>query len=514
MPGEAENIISMERFHGMLKSVECADDSMTISFVDDGSYRYAQRAWDWVNGADNHSFVMVASKGDCGNNAYRVPYVVHTISYEDHAMTAHLNAQIAQWSDVAHSYRLRAGSISNEDSPNRRDISKETSISLNSDFRFKSKAAVGPVSIELKCEPCEITGSLEFEFTVVVDNLIPKDVKLKAAPKAVRAEADIDVVFGFAEAKAASPRVPLGNFPLPGGITIPGNILNLGPTLNVEYGAELSGQLAISFGTGAIATIPDSALLEVNLLNPTKNKVTSWKPKVDMNPAKFDANQFKASVKLNQFIELSIKLGAEVLNKGIAAGLALKMPYVETEAEFIAQDLPGLCDNNPKSDVGIKITNAFGVELNFVAGNKEVSLAAGSFPLGEPLCWGWDAPGNPRPSPSTRAIATHRPSSARATVTPRPSPGPEANSCKVGRSYASGTCRNKNKCMDSGMVPVPGWCPDDPVDVQCCVERQGGDYCTVESKTGTCMSVTVCDSSDGISTPGYCPNDPKGIQVS
>lgn len=76
MPGDHENILSMEKFAGMLTSVECTPQDMTLGFEDDTSFVYAQKVWDWVNGADNHTFLMVAGKGDCGNNAYRIPYLV------------------------------------------------------------------------------------------------------------------------------------------------------------------------------------------------------------------------------------------------------------------------------------------------------------------------------------------------------------------------------------------------------------------------------------------------------
>lgn len=103
MEGEAENILSMEKFDGMIENLECSDTQMKITFDDEESYQYAQHAWDWVNGADNHSFVMVAGKGDCGN-VHRQPYVIGHIEYDDASVTAYLDARAAEWSDIAHSY--------------------------------------------------------------------------------------------------------------------------------------------------------------------------------------------------------------------------------------------------------------------------------------------------------------------------------------------------------------------------------------------------------------------------
>lgn len=524
MPGDGENILSMERFKGMLKTVQCTNNSMTISFVDNESYRYAQRHWDWVNGADNHSFVMVASKGDCGDNPYRIPYLVHTINYNDATKIAYLNAERTEWSKVAHSFRLHAGTLT-EDSGGglvrRQHLAKD--ISLNTDFRFKNKAKFGPMSIELRCDPCYIQGSIGFEFDVLWENFLPTDIQFKTAPKGVSAEAGINVIIASDEKKdLIKPRFNIGTFPLPGGISIPGNILTLGPSLQIEYGADITGQLALSFGTGATAKIPDSAILQVNLLDPDKNKFSSWTPQLDMHPIKFDKNQIRASVKFQQFIELSLALGAQVFGNGIEAKLALKMPYVETKAELILSDRPGICGPDDKGDVAVKITNSYGVELKFVTEKKfpgkgnteypiEVSLAAGNYPLGQPFCHSWDVPGQPKVSGS--------PTGGGSSPSSLPSSGPGGKSCTVGTTGASGTCQNKNTCTSSGKTPVPGWCPNDPADVQCCVgsstpSTPNSKSCTVGTTgaSGTCQNKNTCSSSGKTPVPGWCPNDPADVQ--
>lgn len=129
MPGDNENILSMEKFKGMLTSVQCNRHGMTLAFEDDSSFAYAQRTWDWVNGADNHTFVMVAGQGDCGNNTRRLPYLVSTIAYGEDRNTARLNATLGSWKDLLHSYELRVGSVpmSSDLSLAKRQWIKETS---------------------------------------------------------------------------------------------------------------------------------------------------------------------------------------------------------------------------------------------------------------------------------------------------------------------------------------------------------------------------------------------------
>lgn len=117
MPGDNENILSMEKFKGMLTSVKCNRLGMTLAFEDDSSFAYAQRTWDWVNGADNHTFVMVAGQGDCGNNTRRLPYLVSTIAYDEEQNTARLTATVERSSPFVRapcwkrSYVERFGSV-------------------------------------------------------------------------------------------------------------------------------------------------------------------------------------------------------------------------------------------------------------------------------------------------------------------------------------------------------------------------------------------------------------------
>ncbi|KAF7513879.1 hypothetical protein GJ744_006493 [Endocarpon pusillum] len=111
MPGNDENILSMEKFEGMLTSAECNAQGMTPGFEDDSSFAYAQRVWDWVNGAENHTFLMVAGKGDCRNNPYRIPDLVHSIEYNEERNIARLDAMKGGWKDLAHSYELHVGSV-------------------------------------------------------------------------------------------------------------------------------------------------------------------------------------------------------------------------------------------------------------------------------------------------------------------------------------------------------------------------------------------------------------------
>ena len=89
-----------------------------------------------------------------------------------------------------------------------------------------------------------------------------------------------------------------------------------------------------------------------------------------------------------------------------------------------------------------------------------LQLQTASFPIGEPICVGYDDPRNNPPG------------------LPAPS--------------------------EAGTLPVPS-------------ESPGGkrpNACKVNGKAGTCITIANCESTGGQSTAGYCPKDPTGVQVS
>ncbi|KAF1808511.1 hypothetical protein P152DRAFT_517529 [Eremomyces bilateralis CBS 781.70] len=407
MPGDSENILSMERFHGMLKSVKCEPEKLTIAFEDDQTFEYAKRVWDWVNGADNHTFVMVASKGDCGDNKYRVPYKVYSLHYDEPGNIATLNVSTGSWKDLAHSYEIQVGNIgipeSTSQAVSKRDISKSTSIDLGVDFRFKGKAKIGPVFGEIQCNPCNTRGKLNFEFKIKQKYFVPVGAKFKASPKGLKIRAAVTLISGndlkTKKETKAEDRIRLIKSSLPGGVSIPGGILSLGPHFVAELGWEFTAaELSIMAKTGATATISDKAVIEADLLNPSKNKFSGWVPKVEFDPLEFQA---RASVKFQAYVVPSVNLEASVLGKGVETGFLLKAPYIEVRADAITAPDGNACRKGDKKGFALKIVPSWGVELKFTAavikGKKlDISLAHGNFawPGVDPksLCYAFDEP--------------------------------------------------------------------------------------------------------------------------
>lgn len=154
----------------------------------------------------------------------------------------------------------------------------------------------------------------------------------------------------------------------------------------------------------------------------------------------------------------------------------------------------------------MKVSPSWGFEVKFTAGKiqgkqaVDVSLAvsipwspfpkccfelltdslngnqqSASFPIGEPLCFGYN-----EKSPNAASGLPGKPAS------------PSASGSKP-------TVRTSA----AGPKPTPPG------------SSGGGNSCTVKTtgKKGTCMPTAVCKDSNGDSTPGYCPNDPTDVQV-
>ncbi|KAJ3170886.1 hypothetical protein HDU87_008652 [Geranomyces variabilis] len=74
-----------------------------------------------------------------------------------------------------------------------------------------------------------------------------------------------------------------------------------------------------------------------------------------------------------------------------------------------------------------------------------------------------------------------------------------AESCSVGGK--AGTCISTASCKSNGGTSTPGYCPNDPDDIRCCVPAT----CSADGVSGTCIATGACSASGGVSTPGLCP---------
>ena len=350
MPGEVENILSMESFDDMLTSIECNDQGLHLTFEDDATFAYAKKVWDWVNGADNHNFILVAGAGDCKWNDARQPFDVSRLSYDEGRNVAHLTAKAVQWADLAHTYDLQVGHVAAPDAALQRridltpDISGGVSVPFFASFPFGFKVNHEGLTGGIECSNCFTRGRLDFEFVISTVLGVPTGAKLKAAPRGVRAEAQVKVFGGGEVDTPLQEKWDIADVPI-AGVSIK-DILKLGPNFGVGFGLEVgpaSGEFALNARTSL--RVPDSAYTEIDLIHPERSRKSSWAPVIERQLT-FDA---KIAIESMFFFNPAVRISATALSTsksspseisrltlpefGYEIGLEGKMPYVKAKLE-------------------------------------------------------------------------------------------------------------------------------------------------------------------------------------
>ena len=388
-PGDNEHIVDMERFDGMLTSIKCNPDGLELAFDDDESFAHAQKVWDWVNGADNHTFVMVAGKGDCGKDSLRTPYLIHTLKYDEGKNIARLQGKQGTWEEIAHTYELRVGRVpmSKDFKLLRRDLSQDLYMNLALDLKHRMKVQTGPVSGELICDPCNIGGRMKFELVLKTTASFPTGASLTLSPESVRAQASLRLTL----ASNFDTKVDLPGFTFPSvplaGVSIKG-ILTVGPVLEVSLDGEAKLEGAITVTAGATASLENTAVLRADLLSPGNNQFSGWQPQLTTEPVNMEA---KATLTFKAWLSPMLKVEASALGQGLEAGVSFRMPYVEVKAEAFTSQGGSACKPNDGFELGLRYFTQFGAEVRFRAGkipgkggstnNVDLSLGVSSSPL-------------------------------------------------------------------------------------------------------------------------------------
>lgn len=290
---------------------------ITLEFVDDEAFAYAQKVWDWVNGADDHSFLMVAGAGDCGDNPHRVPYLVHSIQYDEAANTARLDATTDEWKNLVHSYELRVGRVTPQPGIKlrRKDGDDSTAFSVTKAFPFEVKVEAGPVAGKLECDDCELSGSLNVNMHVTfgLPDIIDKAV-FRLEPKGIKAQAHPKLTLGAQFKKEVVLKKSALPQPIPLYAITLGGFMRLGAFTEVVIGVEATGfEGTIAVESGATATVPDTAFVEVDFKNLDGGiKRSSWVPKVDVAPVTISGQM---STKVQVFVAPALKLEASALGR-------------------------------------------------------------------------------------------------------------------------------------------------------------------------------------------------------
>ncbi|GAB1192971.1 hypothetical protein APSETT444_002172 [Aspergillus pseudonomiae] len=340
LPGEQENIVSMERFENLLESVHCTNTSVAMTFKEEQAFAYTEHAWQWINEMDDHSLVVVLGKGSCKWNANRFPFVVSSVTYDETTKTTKLQGQSSKWDEIAHTYELNIGKHTTS-SAARRDIDRSTSVDFNHVIPVKSgRLPDESIDVIWDCADCSTQGAFELNFHVKTVAGIPKTGSFSLSPNGVSATFMPRLAIDGDIKDQKTGEIDIGRIPI-AGISIPGGILNIGPQIVFSLGYNMgpvTGSATITAGT--TVSLDDSAEVSFDLESRSV-EADGWTPSVQATPVSVDAE-----------IEGDIEFYPK-------ASLQISVQVIATE---------GACPDDPKHrQNGVTVDPSASVTLNFEA---------------------------------------------------------------------------------------------------------------------------------------------------
>lgn len=307
MHGEAENIISMEKFYPMLKSTKCAADHMTLNFENKRSYKYGRRIWHWVNGADERTFVMVAGLGHCGWNGDRLPFIVSNAHFDDISNAVTLVGRVSDWKTVAHTYEIYLGG---HHALAKRDFQKSFSVPFTHPYPGHNEWGSGDVKFTYDCNGCGTTGDFEMDLSVQGDAWNPTAASVTIRPQGVAA--NFNPALGLTAQLAGSDSQEFTLLTIPIDHVGWKGVLDLGPDVVFSVGytvGPLTGTADI--GTEMSLSLQDGAELTLDLLSPGAS-ASGWTPSFNVQPLTVNAT-ISGSAQLN--LKAAVALTLDVFGK-------------------------------------------------------------------------------------------------------------------------------------------------------------------------------------------------------
>ncbi|KAB8255072.1 hypothetical protein BDV32DRAFT_154600 [Aspergillus pseudonomiae] len=444
LPGEQENIVSMERFENLLESVHCTNTSVAMTFKEEQAFAYTEHAWQWINEMDDHSLVVVLGKGSCKWNANRFPFVVSSVTYDETTKTTKLQGQSSKWDEIAHTYELNIGKHTTS-SAARRDIDRSTSVDFNHVIPVKSgRLPDESIDVIWDCADCSTQGAFELNFHVKTVAGIPKTGSFSLSPNGVSATFMPRLAIDGDIKDQKTGEIDIGRIPI-AGISIPGGILNIGPQIVFSLGYNMgpvTGSATITAGT--TVSLDDSAEVSFDLESRSV-EADGWTPSVQATPVSVDA-EIEGDIEF--YPKASLQISVQVIGKGVEVGLNLKPIIAATMSAVHSTE--GACPDDPKHrQNGVTVDPSASVTLNFEAtfgqddGAPDVDhilaeytapLESKCYPVGPEPSSTPTPSGSPTPSSSARPSSSPIPPSVYPTPSTTPSSAPPSSSTPLSSS--------------------------------------------------------------------------------
>lgn len=320
-------ILSLERFAGLLKDVEC-EEHMILQFHNKASFEYAIHEWNWVNEDETHSFIMIANHPKCDPED-RAPYYILDADYDEENNIAHLYGDRKTMAEIAHTADVNIGTARLPDAPlieSRSTASKGFEISTEFEY-------VGPLidhegktwpSFSIECESCGTTGHIAAEGRLSwgFSGLDDVSVSLSMADFGGHADWKFNM---HGTLPASIYYVNAVGKCLEYGLNF--YVVKAVLTACLQYGVALGtfeGNITISSGAGL--KLPDTAEAELTLYPEPDYDAGSWMPEGYIKPLSFDGELDGATLTVFTQIFAGIVFGVKIIawEKSVGAGLTFK----------------------------------------------------------------------------------------------------------------------------------------------------------------------------------------------
>ena len=249
--------------------------------------------------------------------------------------TTHLTAQTASWSDVAGNYDLDFGQIHHNQTSQRMNkrwdyditphIVNVTSGQPDQVFNIYSGG-----EFNLDCINCYTAGSFIVTGHISTKDFSLKELTLDAAPQDFHAMLELQAKVTASNSPSTLQKdVKLVHIDIPGAsIEVPG-LFHIGPQLELDAGFSATIQGDASMNIGLSASLPDSARLTANVVDPTLSTATSFDGSVKPS---FLVNDASASLSLQSYAKLILIFGVDLKGIGTAdVSIGVRLPAVNAD---------------------------------------------------------------------------------------------------------------------------------------------------------------------------------------
>ena len=103
-PDENDFILPTGLFAKQLKSFQCNDASISVTFNSSDCFEYIADVWDWVNQQGSRKFTLVTEPGMCDADKVRTPHHVTEIAFQNNTLSAVLRSTRSTWEEVAEDF--------------------------------------------------------------------------------------------------------------------------------------------------------------------------------------------------------------------------------------------------------------------------------------------------------------------------------------------------------------------------------------------------------------------------